>query len=149
VLHTRGATRPAGAERAERLAVATTPFPYTGRSDDAALLLAHRGNASLIVVAGGSDGLVAALDAGRTAMASTFLTRLEVGGRLTSAASVAQVYRPRPGRALVGAVLACQALALGTAIGSAGGPADAWDAIGSSVERTARTVADLMPGEDG
>jgi hypothetical protein len=30
--------------------VSTTPFAYTARSADAALLLAHRGNASLIVM---------------------------------------------------------------------------------------------------
>jgi uncharacterized membrane-anchored protein len=146
VLHSRHTTRPPGEVRAERLVVATTPFPYAGRSEDAALLLADQGDASVIVLVGGSEGLVAALDAGRTAMASTFLTRLEVSGRLVSANSVAALHRRAAPRRLIGVMLVCQALALGAAVNAAGGPSQAWERTSDSVTSGVTRASDSVTG---
>ena len=146
VLHSRHTTRPAGELRAQRLVVATTPFPYAGRSEDAALLLADAAEASVIVLAGSSEGLVAALDAGRTAMASTFLTRLEVSGRLVSAASVTALHRRGAPRRMIAALLACQLVAFGAAVAAAGGPAEAWDKVTDRIESSVSSTSQSVTG---
>jgi uncharacterized membrane-anchored protein len=149
VLHSRHAVRPDGLARAERLAVVVTPFPYAGRSDDAALLLAYQNGAPVIVFAGGADGLVPALDAGGTAMASTFLTQLAVGGRLASAQTVAAVHRPRVRRGLMAVLVACQLAVLGVAVDQVGGPGTAWHDLRTGAASVARDLADLVPGDGG
>ena len=55
-------------------------FPATGTSEDVAMLLADDKGATLIVAVGTHATLVEFLDKGRSGMASTFLTRLRVGG---------------------------------------------------------------------
>ena len=60
-------------------------FPATGTSEDVAMLLADDKGAELIVAVGTHATLVEFLDKGRAGMASTFLTRLRVGGKLVDA----------------------------------------------------------------
>ncbi|MGB3827947.1 MAG: putative cytokinetic ring protein SteA [Ornithinimicrobium sp.] len=70
-------------------------LPATGTSEDVAMLLADGLGATLIVAVGTHATLVEFLDKGRKGMASTFLTRLRVGGKLIDAKGVSLLYRSR------------------------------------------------------
>ena len=59
------------------------------------MLLADDKGAELIVAVGTHATLVEFLDKGRSGMASTFLTRLRVGGKLVDAKGVSRLYRCR------------------------------------------------------
>ena len=59
------------------------------------MLLADDKGAELIVAVGTHATLVEFLDKGRSGMASTFLTRLRVGGKLVDAKGVSRLYRTR------------------------------------------------------
>ncbi len=82
-----------GQARLDRLGLPSVTFPATGTSEDIAMLLADSAGASLIVTVGGHATLVEYLDKGRAGMASTFLTRLRVGGKLVDAKGVSRLYR--------------------------------------------------------
>ncbi len=84
-----------GLERLAHLGLKGTTFPATGTSEDVAMLLADDKGASLIVAVGTHATLVEFLDKGRSGMASTFLTRLRVGGKLVDAKGVSRLYRSR------------------------------------------------------
>jgi uncharacterized membrane-anchored protein len=84
-----------GLERVHRLGIEPVVFPATGTSEDVAMLLADDKGASLIVAVGTHATLVEFLDKGRSGMASTFLTRLRVGGKLVDAKGVSRLYRSR------------------------------------------------------
>ncbi|TPG19701.1 putative cytokinetic ring protein SteA [Pedococcus bigeumensis] len=84
-----------GLERVRRLGVEPVVFPATGTSEDVAMLLADDKGAELIVAVGSHATLVEFLDKGRSGMASTFLTRLRVGGKLIDAKGVSRLYRSR------------------------------------------------------
>ncbi len=96
-----------GLGRVQDLGIDPVVFPAAGTSEDVALLLADEGGASLIVAVGTHATLVEFLDKGRAGMASTFLTRLRVGGKLVDAKGVSRLYRQRiPAYSLVVLVLA-------------------------------------------
>lgn len=59
------------------------------------MLLADEKGATLIVAVGTHATLVEFLDKGRAGMASTFLTRLRLGGKLVDAKGVSRLHRPR------------------------------------------------------
>ena len=84
-----------GLARLEALGVPRVVFPAAGTSEDIAMLLADELGASLIVAVGTHATLVEFLDKGRAGMASTFLTRLRVGGKLVDAKGVSRLYRSR------------------------------------------------------
>ncbi|WP_425954156.1 putative cytokinetic ring protein SteA [Xylanimonas sp. McL0601] len=84
-----------GLERVQALGVDPVVFPATGTSEDIAMLLADDMGAELIVAVGTHATLVEFLDKGRAGMASTFLTRLRVGGKLVDAKGVSRLYRTR------------------------------------------------------
>jgi len=84
-----------GLARLEKLGLPSVVFPATGTSEDVAMLLADDKGASLIVAVGTHVTLVEFLDKGRSGMASTFLTRLRVGGKLVDAKGVSRLYRSR------------------------------------------------------
>jgi uncharacterized membrane-anchored protein len=84
-----------GLERVRELGVDPVVFPATGTSEDIAMLLADDKGAELIVAVGTHATLVEFLDKGRAGMASTFLTRLRVGGKLVDAKGVSRLYRTR------------------------------------------------------
>jgi uncharacterized membrane-anchored protein len=122
-----------GLERVQDLGVPAVLFPAAGTSEDVALLLADEKGASLIVAVGTHATLVEFLDKGRQGMASTFLTRLRVGGKLVDAKGVSRLYRRQISFGslvlLVLATLAAMAAALYvSAAGHAYGDliADAW-----------------------
>jgi uncharacterized membrane-anchored protein len=84
-----------GLARVQELGIDPVVFPAAGTSEDVALLLADDKGASLIVAVGTHATLVEFLDKGRAGMASTFLTRLRVGGKLVDAKGVSRLYRSR------------------------------------------------------
>ena len=105
-----------GLSRVQELGIEPVVFPAAGTSEDVALLLADDGGASLIVAVGTHATLIEFLDKGRAGMASTFLTRLRVGGKLVDAKGVSRLYRSRiPVYALVLLVLST-ALAFAVAL---------------------------------
>jgi uncharacterized membrane-anchored protein len=96
-----------GLARVQDMGMSCALFPSAGTSEDVALLLADEKGASLIVAVGTRFSLVEFLDKGRSGAASTFLTRLRVGGTLVEPKGVSQLYRNRiSGWALLGLVLA-------------------------------------------
>ncbi|WP_411283703.1 putative cytokinetic ring protein SteA [Lapillicoccus sp.] len=103
VVHAYRDGRAPGLERVRALGIEPVLFPATGTSEDVAMLLADDSGAQLIVAVGTHATLIEFLDKGRSGMASTFLTRLRVGGKLVDAKGVSQLYRARiPTRSLVG-----------------------------------------------
>lgn len=95
VVHAYRDGRAPGLERVEALAVPFVVFPAAGTSEDIAMLLADDMGAEVIVAVGTHATLVEFLDKGRAGMASTFLTRLRVGGKLVDAKGVSRLYRHR------------------------------------------------------
>ena len=93
VLHAYRDGRAPGLERIRRLGLDCAVFPAAATSEDIAMLLADDKGAKLIVVVGAHVNLVEFLDKGRSGMASTFLTRLRVGGKLVDAKGVSRLYR--------------------------------------------------------
>lgn len=95
VVHAYRDGRAPGLDRVERLNLPSVLFPATGTSEDVAMLLADDKGAELIVAVGTHATLVEFLDKGRSGMASSFLTRLRVGGKLVDAKGVSRLYRSR------------------------------------------------------
>ncbi len=106
VVHAYRDGRAPGLERVRELGVEPVVFPATGTSEDVAMLLADDSGATLIVAVGTHATLVEFLDKGRSGMASTFLTRLRVGGKLVDAKGVSRLYRARiSGRSIMAMLL--------------------------------------------
>jgi uncharacterized membrane-anchored protein len=93
IVHAYPDGRAPGLSRAHELGVEAVVFPAAATSEDIAMLLADEKGASLIVAVGTHATLVEFLDKGRGGMASTFLTRLKVGGKLVDAKGVSRLYR--------------------------------------------------------
>jgi uncharacterized membrane-anchored protein len=107
VVHAYPDGRAPGLARVQDLGMSCALFPAAGTSEDVALLLADEKGASLIVAVGTRFSLIEFLDKGRSGAASTFLTRLRVGGTLVEPKGVSQLYRGGiPGWALILLVLA-------------------------------------------
>ena len=122
VVHAYADGRAPGLQRVQDLGVDGVVFPAAGTSEDVALLLADEKGAALIVAVGTHATLVEFLDKGRQGMASTFLTRLRVGGKLVDAKGVSRLYRQRISNwalvLLIASTLATMAAAV--AVSSAG-----------------------------
>lgn len=95
VVHAYPDGRAPGLLRVQDLGIEAVTFPTSATSEDLALLLADDKGAELIVAVGTQATLTEFLDKGRSGMASTFLTRLRVGGKLVDAKGAAQLYRTR------------------------------------------------------
>jgi uncharacterized membrane-anchored protein len=95
VVHAYPDGRAHGLPRVQDLGVDAITFPTSATSEDIALLLADDKGAELIVTVGTHATLTEFLDKGRTGMASAFLSRLRVGGKLVDAKGVARLYRTR------------------------------------------------------
>jgi uncharacterized membrane-anchored protein len=105
VVHAYRDGRAPGLERVRQLGLESVIFPATGTSEDVAMLLADDKGASLIVTVGTHATLVEFLDKGRSGMASTFLTRLRIGGKLVAAKGVSRLYRSRISNLSLGLML--------------------------------------------
>src|SRR6266568_3854484 len=93
VVHAYPDGRAPGLARVQDLGIEAVTFPAMGTSEDIAMLLADEKGAALIVAVGTHATLVEFLDKGRGGMASTFLTRLRLGGKLVDAKGVSRLYR--------------------------------------------------------
>jgi uncharacterized membrane-anchored protein len=112
VVHAYPDGRAPGLARVRDMAIDPIVFPAVGTSEDLALLLADCNKADLIVTVGTHVTLAEFLDRGRAGMASAFLTRLRVGGKLVDAKSASQLYRSR----ISAAALIMLVLAFGVAM---------------------------------
>jgi uncharacterized membrane-anchored protein len=131
-----------GLARVQRLGVPAVTFPAAATSEDIAMLLADEKGASLIVAVGTHATLVEFLEKGRGGMASTFLTRLKVGGKLVDAKGVSRLYRQNiSGSSLLLLVLsALAAMASAVAVSTIGKAylgliAEWWDNLIFSIHR--------------
>jgi uncharacterized membrane-anchored protein len=116
VVHAYRDGRAPGLGRVQALGIEPVVFPATGTSEDVAMLLADDMGASLIVAVGTHATLVEFLDKGRAGMASTFLTRLRVGGKLVEPRGVSRLYRQRISNWQLAALLLAGLLALAVAL---------------------------------
>jgi uncharacterized membrane-anchored protein len=99
-----------GLHRVQDLGVGAVTFPSSANPEDLALLIAAHGGASLVVTVGLSASMAEFLDRGRSgSIASTFLTRLQLGGLLVDGRVIASLYRSRIS---IGAILLMVASAL-------------------------------------
>lgn len=116
----RGNRRPI--EQLERLGVRSARVETSAATEDVALLLAHAGDASVIVGVGTHATLDQFLDRQRHGLTSTYLTRLLVGQRLVDAAAVPTLYsgRLRPRHLFLALLLGLLALGVAVATTPAG-----------------------------
>jgi uncharacterized membrane-anchored protein len=134
VVHAYRDGRAPGLDRVRELGVEPVVFPATGTSEDVAMLLADDKGASLIVAVGTHATLVEFLDKGRHGMASTFLTRLRVGGKLVDAKGVSRLYRARISVLSLVLMLGVGLLALGAALWSTAGGRALLQVLGARVD---------------
>jgi uncharacterized membrane-anchored protein len=142
VVHAYPDGRAPGLVRTHQLGLPATVFPAAATSEDIAMLLADEHGAALIVAVGTHETLVEFLDKGRSGMASTFLTRLRVGGKLVDAKGVSRLYRhSMSGSSLVLLVLsAIAAMTSAVAVSTVGKAylgliAEWWDNLMFSLQR--------------
>jgi uncharacterized membrane-anchored protein len=131
VVHAYRDGRAPGLERVKALHLEPVLFPAAGTSEDVAMLLADDKGAELIVAVGTHATLVEFLDKGRSGMASTFLTRLRVGGKLVDAKGVSRLYRSRISMLQISVLLMVGLLALLAALWSTTGGQTALGLIGA------------------
>ena len=99
------------------------------------MLLADDKGATLIVAVGTHATLVEFLDKGRSGMASTFLTRLRVGGKLVDAKGVSQLYRSRISNLSLAIMLLVGLFALFVALAATPGGTAMLQLVGARVGR--------------
>jgi uncharacterized membrane-anchored protein len=112
VVHAYRDGRAPGAKRLENMGLTYVSMPAAGTSEDVAMLIADNKEADLIVAVGTHLNLVEFLDKGREGMASTFLTRLRVGGKLVDAKGVSRLYRRGVSNGQLAALLGAGAVAM-------------------------------------
>ncbi len=142
IVHAYPDGRAPGLVRVNQLGVNAITFPAAATSEDIAMLLADEHGATMIVAVGTHDTLVEFLDKGRGGMASTFLTRLKIGGKLVDAKGVSRLYRQNvSGSALfllvIAAIMAMAAAVAVSTVGRAyvGLLAEWWDNLIFSIQR--------------
>lgn len=118
-----------GLHRVQDLGAGAVTFPSTANPEDLALLVAAHHGASLIVTVGLSATMAEFLDRGRSGSnASTFLTRLQVGGTLVDGRVIATLYRSRISTGAILLMLAAAVVAIAAAllVSDAGDAVLAW-----------------------
>ncbi|WP_345772022.1 putative cytokinetic ring protein SteA [Geodermatophilus sabuli] len=116
VVHAYADGRAPGLARVQDLGVEAITFPASATSEDIAMLLADEKGATLIVAVGTHATLVEFLDKGRGGMASTFLTRLRLGGKLVDAKGVSRLYRSRISTTTLVVLVLAAFLAIGSTL---------------------------------
>ncbi|SEL71475.1 Uncharacterized membrane-anchored protein [Blastococcus sp. DSM 46786] len=116
VVHAYADGRAPGLARVQDLGVDAITFPAAATSEDIAMLLADEKGATLIVAVGTHATLVEFLDKGRGGMASTFLTRLRLGGKLVDAKGVSRLYRSRISTTALVVLVIAAFVAIGSAL---------------------------------
>ena len=146
VVHAYRDGRAPGIARVEQLGVPHVVFPATGTSEDVAMLLADDKGAELIVAVGTHATLVEFLDKGRSGMASTFLTRLRVGGKLVDAKGVSQLYQHRISNVQLTLLVLAGLAALGVALASTAAGQTLFGLVGARVDDLVSWVGALFGG---
>ncbi|HZJ56759.1 MAG TPA: putative cytokinetic ring protein SteA [Clostridia bacterium] len=95
-----------GMRRIEDLGLKAIKFPFTGTSEDAALVLAYEQDAELIVTVGSHTNMIDFLEKGRPGMASTMLIQMKVGHKVVDAKGVSELYKNRIRPGYIAAVFA-------------------------------------------
>ena len=132
-----------GLHRVQDLGAGAVTFPSTANPEDLALLLASHHDAALVVTVGLSANMAEFLDRGRAGSnASTFLTRLQLGGTLVDSRVIATLYRSRIS---VGAILLLISAAV-VAVAAALLVSDAGDAILAWVTTTWASILETIKG---
>ncbi|AEI12438.1 MULTISPECIES: putative cytokinetic ring protein SteA [Cellulomonas] len=146
VVHAYRDGRAPGLARVEQLGVPHVVFPATGTSEDVAMLLADDKGAELIVAVGTHATLVEFLDKGRSGMASTFLTRLRVGGKLVDAKGVSRLYRQRISNVQLVLLVLAGLFALGVALASTAAGQTFFGLTGARIDDLTSWVSGLFGG---
>lgn len=144
VVHAHRDGTAAGQGRVDRLGVPSVVLSAEGTSEDVAMLLADSAGASLIVTVGGHATLAEYLDRDRAGMASTFLTRLRVGGKLVDAKAVSRLHpsKVRWWRIAVPVSVGVAVVGIAVAVTAAG---QTWaGVVGAPWDRLARWFRDLF-----
>lgn len=127
----------AGQARVDALGIAHAVADSALSSTALAILLAHTGDAEVIVTVGVEASLSDYLESVQTEVAGTFLARLQAGSRLVDAPALAHVYRHRYSGWTLMLMVISGLVALGVAIAvTPGGRAwvsDLWDALVSLI----------------
>ncbi len=132
-----------GLHRVQDLGTSAVTFPSSAGAEDLALLLVAHHGAAVVVTVGYGGSMAEFLDRGRAGgTASTFLTRLRVGGALVDGRVIAALYRSRIS---AGAVLLL-VVAAAVAIGAALLVSDAGDALVDWVVRSWSGLLGLVRG---
>jgi uncharacterized membrane-anchored protein len=116
VVHVHPDGRGSGLARANQLNLPAVTFTAAASSEDLALLLADAKGAAVIVGVGTHATLAEFLDQGRDGMASTFLTRLRLGGKLVDAKAVGRLQQPGPSTSSVALLVATSLTAMAAAV---------------------------------
>jgi uncharacterized membrane-anchored protein len=132
-----------GLHRVQDLGVGAVTFPSSANPEDLALLIAAHGGASVIATVGLSATMTEFLDRGRSgSIASTFLTRLQVGGALVDGRVIGSLYRSRVS---TGAIVLMVAAAL-AAVATALLVSDAGDALLAWISQSWMALVELIKG---
>jgi uncharacterized membrane-anchored protein len=115
VLHDPSGAEP-GTSRMDALGLSYSVFESGLASEDIAMLVAHAKGADVIVTVGLHTRLLDFLEQGRSEVAGTFLTRLQVGESVIDASALARIYRHRYSWWSLVALVAAALVALGVAV---------------------------------
>jgi uncharacterized membrane-anchored protein len=144
VVHVYPDGRAPGMARVQDLGIDTVAFPSSSTSEDLALLLADEKGAELIVTVGTHATLTEFLDKGRTGMASTFLTRLRIGGKLIDSRGLIRLYRNRISAAALLLLVVAALVAVVAALAASDTGRDYLTNVGHSIEHAVDWVQDLF-----
>ncbi|MBL8930985.1 MAG: hypothetical protein JNL54_12735 [Kineosporiaceae bacterium] len=144
VVHAYRDGRAPGLERVRALDIEPVVFSATGTSEDVAMLLADDRGASVIVAVGTHNTLVEFLDKGRSGMASTWLTRLRVGGKLVDAKGVSRLYRQRISNGQLGVLVLAGLLAVAVALYATPGGQVLYQLLGARLDDLWAFVSSLV-----
>jgi uncharacterized membrane-anchored protein len=142
VVHAYPDGRAPGLARVQDLGIEAVTFPSSGTSEDIALLLADEKGAALIVAVGTHATLTEFLDKGRVGMASAFLTRLRIGGKLVDSRGVIRLYRSRISAAALLLLVIAALLAVVAALAASDTGRTYLTDIGHSVQHAVNWVQD-------
>jgi uncharacterized membrane-anchored protein len=135
IVHAYPDGRAPGLARVQDLGVEATTFPAAGTSEDIAMLLADDKGASLIVAVGTHATLIEFLDKARGGMASTFLTRLRLGGKLIDAKGVNRLYQSRISGAALMLLVIAALIAIGATLAVSTAGQAYLDILGDKIDR--------------
>jgi uncharacterized membrane-anchored protein len=144
VVHAYPDGRAPGLARVQDLGIDAVTFPAMGTSEDIAMLLADEKGAALIVAVGTHATLVEFLDKGRGGMASTFLTRLRLGGKLVAAKGVSRQSRSRISSAALLLLVLAAFIAIGAALAVSEAGRTYLDLFGDKWDRFVAWLGDLF-----